>query len=232
MKSKLELALKELCAKFSETFEPTEEQVYLIHAILHDPKVPKYLRESGECLIVPVLIDQLDDMEDSAEDVIPFDEAVTKEKTSQEAGEQTGEEVKKHTEDDAKEHKDGAKQLTKDDGAKEQVDKPEEPCDNQEGKEEHKSDDESFSTLETAPSTHKFYNEKHQPRDPKQFLKNVRREIQLLRTNLPPGIVVKTFEDRLDLFSVMIKGPERTPYEDGLFFFDLQLSADYPLVRS
>ena len=26
----------------------------------------------------------------------------------------------------------------------------------------------------------------------------------------------------------MIKGPEKTPYEDGLFFFDFQLSADYP----
>ena len=31
-----------------------------------------------------------------------------------------------------------------------------------------------------------------------------------------------------DLYSVMIKGPEKTPYEDGLFFFDFQLSADYP----
>ena len=42
------------------------------------------------------------------------------------------------------------------------------------------------------------------------------------------GIQVKGFEDRMDLYSVMIKGPKRTPYEDGLFFFDFQLSADYP----
>ena len=28
----------------------------------------------------------------------------------------------------------------------------------------------------------------------------------------------------------MIKGPERTPYEDGLFFFDMQLPPDYPKV--
>ena len=27
---------------------------------------------------------------------------------------------------------------------------------------------------------------------------------------------------------MMIQGPARTPYEDGLFFFDFQLSADYP----
>lgn len=28
--------------------------------------------------------------------------------------------------------------------------------------------------------------------------------------------------------SVMIRGPAKTPYEDGLFLFDLQLSPDYP----
>ena len=33
-----------------------------------------------------------------------------------------------------------------------------------------------------------------------------------------------------DLFSVMITGPERTPYEDGVFFFDMQLPPDYPKV--
>ena len=42
-------------------------------------------------------------------------------------------------------------------------------------------------------------------------------------------IVVSYFQD---LFSVMIKGPERTPYEDGLFFFDMQLPPDYPKVRT
>ena len=31
-----------------------------------------------------------------------------------------------------------------------------------------------------------------------------------------------------DLFTVMIQGPCRTPYEDGLFFFDVQLPNDYP----
>ena len=32
-----------------------------------------------------------------------------------------------------------------------------------------------------------------------------------------------------DLFTVMIQGPMRTPYEDGLFFFDVQLPSNYPL---
>jgi ubiquitin-protein ligase len=30
----------------------------------------------------------------------------------------------------------------------------------------------------------------------------------------------------------MITGPSRTPYEDGLFFFDFQLSSDYPQVST
>lgn len=39
---------------------------------------------------------------------------------------------------------------------------------------------------------------------------------------------MRTFENRLDLLSVMIKGPEKTPYEDGLFLFNVQLGQDYP----
>ena len=31
-----------------------------------------------------------------------------------------------------------------------------------------------------------------------------------------------------DLYSIMIKGPAGTPYEDGIFLFDLQLPQDYP----
>lgn len=32
----------------------------------------------------------------------------------------------------------------------------------------------------------------------------------------------------MDLFSVLIRGPNNTPYEDGLFLFDFQLPAEYP----
>lgn len=38
----------------------------------------------------------------------------------------------------------------------------------------------------------------------------------------------RLYEDRLDLLTVMICGPDRTPYEDGLFLIDMQLSSDYP----
>ncbi|XP_076325181.1 (E3-independent) E2 ubiquitin-conjugating enzyme UBE2O-like isoform X1 [Tachypleus tridentatus] len=85
-----------------------------------------------------------------------------------------------------------------------------------------------FALVETVPSSHKFKLSILQPNDPKTFFKTVKNEMELLRSSLPEGIIVKAFEDRMDLYSVMIKGPKRTPYEDGLFFFDVQLPADYP----
>ena len=78
---------------------------------------------------------------------------------------------------------------------------------------------------DSAPSQHKYKLAVFQPSDPKIFIKFVRKELQLLRSSLPSGIFVKGFEDRMDLYSVMIKGPKETPYEDGLFFFDFQLPA-------
>ncbi|XP_069684975.1 (E3-independent) E2 ubiquitin-conjugating enzyme UBE2O isoform X2 [Periplaneta americana] len=99
-----------------------------------------------------------------------------------------------------------------------------------EGQEDDAEDScgEGFSIMDSAPNSHKFKLTMFQPTDPQNFFRTVRKEIKLLRSSLPPGIWVKGFEDRMDLYSVMIRGPEKTPYEDGLFFFDFQLSADYP----
>ena len=35
---------------------------------------------------------------------------------------------------------------------------------------------------------------------------------------------------RCDLLQAVIKGPQDSPYADGLFFFDIQLPAEYPDV--
>ena len=114
------------------------------------------------------------------------------------------------------------------------------------------NDFEVFTVLENAPSHHKYCSSRSQPTDPKRFQKCLRLELKLLSTSLPSGIHVKTFEDRMvrfffslnqyiqfqplimcfpmkDLFSVLIEGPAKTPYEGGLFFFDFQLPNDYPL---
>nr|XP_061779077.1 (E3-independent) E2 ubiquitin-conjugating enzyme UBE2O-like isoform X1 [Nerophis lumbriciformis] len=89
---------------------------------------------------------------------------------------------------------------------------------------------EVFSVLEWAPDTHSFHKMEFQPAEAKKFFSTVRKEMALLATSLPDGIMVKTFEDRMDLLSALVKGPTRTPYEDGLFLFDIQLPNIYPAV--
>ncbi|CAH1793495.1 unnamed protein product [Owenia fusiformis] len=87
---------------------------------------------------------------------------------------------------------------------------------------------EAFKILDTVPEGHRFKKTPHQPVNLKSFTTAVRKEMKLLCTSLPSGIFVRGFDERMDIFSVMIYGPEHTPYEDGLFFFDVMLPADYP----
>ncbi|KAH9590142.1 E2/E3 hybrid ubiquitin-protein ligase ube2o, variant 3 [Schistosoma haematobium] len=79
----------------------------------------------------------------------------------------------------------------------------------------------------TAPSYHRFY-KSSQKTLPKAFHKALRRDISLLSTILPNDIIVKGFEDRIDLYSIMIIGASGTPYEHCLFFFDVGLPSSYP----
>ncbi|XP_070580497.1 (E3-independent) E2 ubiquitin-conjugating enzyme UBE2O-like [Ptychodera flava] len=85
-----------------------------------------------------------------------------------------------------------------------------------------------FCMLESVPESHKFRLHPCTPDDPKKFASTIRKELKLLHSSLPAGILVKGFEDRMDLFSAMISGPAKTPYEDGLFIFDVQLPTNYP----
>ena len=54
-----------------------------------------------------------------------------------------------------------------------------------------------LSMASSAPDEHKFKLAIFQPTEPKNFLKFVRKEIKLLESNLPDGIHVKCFEDRM-----------------------------------
>ncbi|XP_066291584.1 (E3-independent) E2 ubiquitin-conjugating enzyme UBE2O-like [Branchiostoma lanceolatum] len=89
---------------------------------------------------------------------------------------------------------------------------------------------EGFSVSETCPACHQFKDQDFGPANMKSFFSNIKKELTVLSTSLPEGILVKTFEDRMDLFSAAIKGPHNTPYEDGLFLFDLKLPDAYPLI--
>ncbi|XP_076809135.1 (E3-independent) E2 ubiquitin-conjugating enzyme UBE2O-like isoform X1 [Clavelina lepadiformis] len=79
------------------------------------------------------------------------------------------------------------------------------------------------------PSNHYYLSVEFQPKNMKIFMKAVKRDLYLLQS-LPSGIFVKTYENRMDLLSVLFEGPHSTPYEDGLFAFDVQLPWDYPNI--
>lgn len=53
-------------------------------------------------------------------------------------------------------------------------------------------------------------------------------ELATLKTALPPNIFVRYGESRVDIMKFLIVGPKGTPYENGLFEFDLFCPPDYP----
>lgn len=60
----------------------------------------------------------------------------------------------------------------------------------------------------------------------------IMKEIALLNTNLPleweSSIHVRVDDCRMDMLKALIIGPAGTPYQNGIFLFDLMLSDDYP----
>ncbi|KAK7113797.1 (E3-independent) E2 ubiquitin-conjugating enzyme-like [Littorina saxatilis] len=86
-----------------------------------------------------------------------------------------------------------------------------------------------FFMCSSAPDCHSYIAKTCLPSNPKTFQSALRKELKLLKSSLPDGIIIKGFEDRMDLFSVLIDGPSDTPYEDGVFLFDIMLPHDYPI---
>ena len=60
------------------------------------------------------------------------------------------------------------------------------------------------------------------------WIKSAAREFKILRKGLPEHLYVQVCEERLDLIRAYIAGPEGTPYDGGLFVFDIHLGSDYP----
>ena len=62
----------------------------------------------------------------------------------------------------------------------------------------------------------------------------IAQELAALSTNLPVSEATSVFlrvdEERLDKMQAIIVGPEGTPYENGLFLFDIELPPQYPQV--
>jgi hypothetical protein len=59
-------------------------------------------------------------------------------------------------------------------------------------------------------------------------MKRLMTELATLKTSLPEGIYLRHGTSRLDLMKVLIVGPKDTPYENGLFEFDIYCPGNYP----
>lgn len=80
------------------------------------------------------------------------------------------------------------------------------------------------------PLDHHFLGAQKQNNAARKWLKKVQQDWDILQNNLPEGIYVRVYEDRMDLLRAVIVGAYGTPYQDGLFFFDFHLPPEYPDV--
>ncbi|GFZ47242.1 hypothetical protein JCM24511_04985 [Saitozyma sp. JCM 24511] len=80
-----------------------------------------------------------------------------------------------------------------------------------------------FEMLEEAPEDHRFFKEPAAAPS-KAFNTRLQKEHRALMSSLPENILVRTYEDRMDLLRVLIIGPEGTPYNNAPFVFDVYLN--------
>ncbi|KAF7320120.1 Isocitrate lyase [Mycena kentingensis (nom. inval.)] len=84
-----------------------------------------------------------------------------------------------------------------------------------------------FEILPSAPVDHAYY--ATPPAQPtKVFMSRLTKEYRALSSSLPDSILVRAYEDRVDLIRCMIIGPEHTPYEDAPFVIDWMLDSNFP----
>lgn len=84
------------------------------------------------------------------------------------------------------------------------------------------------SVLDIEPEGHTFVNE--EPNRRPVAMRRIAQEIRTLRDALPPGILVRSYESRMDLLRVLILGPLGTPYEYAPLLFDFYLPPEFPNV--
>ncbi|GAB1739636.1 hypothetical protein NU219Hw_g4582t1 [Hortaea werneckii] len=65
-------------------------------------------------------------------------------------------------------------------------------------------------------------------RSPAARMRALISEIARLKTCLPPGIFVRYGDSRMDVMKILIVGPRGSPYENGLWEFDLLCGLDFP----
>ncbi|EKG11986.1 Ubiquitin-conjugating enzyme E2 [Macrophomina phaseolina MS6] len=86
----------------------------------------------------------------------------------------------------------------------------------------------AFAILEGTPPEDHHFIRSAQGEPSQQRLRRIQKEHKILGSSLPPGILVRTWESRLDLLRVLIVGPEDTPYEYAPFLVDFHLGPNFP----
>ncbi|KAK3738720.1 hypothetical protein QZH41_018085, partial [Actinostola sp. cb2023] len=86
----------------------------------------------------------------------------------------------------------------------------------------------AFMMLGSSPLEHYFKLFPFLPHNLRKVMAAMQKELCLLHSSLPSGILLRCYEDRMDLYRVMITGPPGTPYEHGVFLFDIRLTPNYP----
>lgn len=85
-----------------------------------------------------------------------------------------------------------------------------------------------FLVLDHAPPDH-HYQSQRLTSPTKEWSTHVKKEHAILSASLPPNILVRAYEDRLDLLRCLIIGPAGTPFANAPLLFDLRLPpASYP----
>lgn len=85
-----------------------------------------------------------------------------------------------------------------------------------------------FDILDYPPYDHHFLKYDRISKNISAFRQRIEKEWLLLESKLPSSILVKSYENRIDLMRAVIVGPADTPYAHGLFFFDLYFPGKYP----
>ncbi|GME33201.1 Ubiquitin-conjugating enzyme E2 [Neofusicoccum parvum] len=86
----------------------------------------------------------------------------------------------------------------------------------------------AFAILEGSPPQDHHFIRGNQGEASQQRLRRIQKEHKILGSSLPPGILVRTWDSRLDLLRVLIVGPEDTPYEFAPFLIDFHLGPNFP----
>ncbi|KAF5866349.1 hypothetical protein ETB97_012515 [Aspergillus alliaceus] len=85
-----------------------------------------------------------------------------------------------------------------------------------------------FSLLESSPPSDHHFLSSSIGGISRLRIKRIQKEFGILRTSLPCGIFVRTWESRVDLLRALIIGPQGTPYEHAPFVIDFRFPDDYP----